>query len=204
MTHLHLLLAATTSTTTAKSKSSSSSLIFIVILVAFVAIYFLYLRPRQQRARAQRNTAQPLEIGTEVMTVGGIIGYVVEIDDQQVRVEVSPGVTMTFVRRAVNPRPAADIARAASSRVQDDPNDDWGREGDDETGDHDEDAYPADHETTDHETADHDTTDHETTDHEVGRLDHVDGPEDENPDPAAPDGGPTPKHPGGGTGSEDR
>jgi preprotein translocase subunit YajC len=116
MTHLHALavLAATT-TTAAGAKKGSSSVFFIFILVLFVAVYFLYLRPRQQRAKQARTQAAQLSVGDSVMSVGGIIGTVVGIEDGEVRVEVAPGVVMTFIRRAINMRQPPPAPSAADS-----------------------------------------------------------------------------------------
>jgi preprotein translocase subunit YajC len=105
-----LVHSATTPTTAAKSSKSSGSsqltLIFIVVL--FALAYFLFIRPRTQKMRQQQTGGrQQLSIGDAVMTAGGIYGTVVAMDSEVVEVEVSPGVVMTFVRRAVNPRPGA-------------------------------------------------------------------------------------------------
>ncbi|MCU4184850.1 preprotein translocase subunit YajC [Acidiferrimicrobium sp. IK] len=103
----HLLLAATSPTTTASSKSSGSSYGFLIIILVLVAFYFLIIRPRSQRQRQARTQAATLDVGDAVMSVGGIKGVVVGIDDDgDVRVEVSPGVILTFVRRAINAQPA--------------------------------------------------------------------------------------------------
>lgn len=135
MTILTSLIAAT-STTAAPSKSSGSSPFSYVILLAIVAaFYFLIIRPRQARQRQARTQAATLEVGATVMSVGGIKGTVVDIDDTDVRVEVAPGVVLTFVRRAVNPQaappavvddggfPADDEGRSTGDLARDEPED---------------------------------------------------------------------------------
>ncbi|HLH45850.1 MAG TPA: preprotein translocase subunit YajC [Acidimicrobiales bacterium] len=112
---LSVLLASTT-TTTKGSGSSSSNLIFLVLLVAFVALYFLVLRPRSRRARQQASGNATLAVGDEVVSAGGILGTVVAIAGDEIVVEVSPGTTLTFWRRAVNLRTAVPGAPASSSR----------------------------------------------------------------------------------------
>jgi preprotein translocase subunit YajC len=107
MHHLLTLLAQTTPTTKAgKSKSSSSSYLpLLVIIIIFAAVWILFIRPRQQRARQQQSASRQISVGDRVMSAGGIYGTVVAIDSDVVEVEVSPGVVMTFVRRAISPRP---------------------------------------------------------------------------------------------------
>jgi preprotein translocase subunit YajC len=66
-----------------------------------VAMYFLMIRPQQRRARAQRDLIQSLEVGDEVVTIGGMFGTVRDVDDDAVMVEVSPGTTLRFVKSAI-------------------------------------------------------------------------------------------------------
>ncbi|HLI54460.1 MAG TPA: preprotein translocase subunit YajC, partial [Acidimicrobiales bacterium] len=109
--------ASATSTTTSTSKTSGSSVAPLLVIVAiFAVVYFLFIRPRSQRLRQQQGAARQLSIGDEVMTAGGIYGRIVAMDDDAVEVEVSPGVVMTFTRRAVNPRPAPGSQRGPSGR----------------------------------------------------------------------------------------
>jgi preprotein translocase subunit YajC len=112
-----IVQAGTSSTTTASNaKSSGSSAAPLLIIVAiFAVVYFLFIRPRQQRMRQQQTGAKQLSVGDEVMSAGGIFGRVVALDADQVEVEVSPGVVMTFLRRAVNPRPPTSSGPAPAA-----------------------------------------------------------------------------------------
>jgi preprotein translocase YajC subunit len=78
MTSSDLFLAAA-----AKSSSSSTSLLFILLIV-FGGLYFLVLRPRQKKAQAKARTGKSFEIGDEVVTIGGVFGTVVSVDDEKV------------------------------------------------------------------------------------------------------------------------
>ncbi|MEX0756152.1 MAG: preprotein translocase subunit YajC [Actinomycetota bacterium] len=66
--------------------------------------YFLLIRPQQKRARAQAALLSSIETGDEVMTAGGLIGTVIDIDDDAdiVTVEIAPGVQTRMVRRAIS------------------------------------------------------------------------------------------------------
>jgi preprotein translocase subunit YajC len=75
-----LLLAATS-----KKTSSSSDLSgFLVIAVIVALFYFLLIRPQQQRTKKQRQATAQIEVGDEVLTIGGIVGTVLDIDDDRV------------------------------------------------------------------------------------------------------------------------
>lgn len=77
--HLAVLLA------TAKS-SKSSSLPMLILLAVFVAVYFLWLRPKSKKMKAQQGQSKTYAVGDEVMTIGGLIGTVVEINGDRVTV----------------------------------------------------------------------------------------------------------------------
>jgi preprotein translocase YajC subunit len=74
------LLAATTKKTT--SSGSVTFLIFIVVIVG--ALYFLFLRPNQQKARRQREENASINVGDRVVSIGGIVGTVEEMQNDRV------------------------------------------------------------------------------------------------------------------------
>jgi preprotein translocase subunit YajC len=75
-----VLLAATSKPKT--SSSSATFLIFIVIIV--VALYFLFLRPNQQRAKRQRAENAAIGVGDRVVSIGGIVGTIEEMEGDRV------------------------------------------------------------------------------------------------------------------------
>jgi len=101
----------------AAAKSSSSSLFLPILLVIFAGVYFFVLRPRQQAARKQRETASAVEVGDHVQTIGGIRGHVIAMSDDGDEVTIATGhepgsepnpnapTHMTFTRRAVQKLP---------------------------------------------------------------------------------------------------
>jgi preprotein translocase subunit YajC len=56
------------------------------ILVFF---YFFFIRPQSKRGKEQKQMLSALDRGTEVVTSGGILGKVVELDENFVKLEVS-------------------------------------------------------------------------------------------------------------------
>jgi len=84
------------------SSGGASGLVSLApILLIFVAMYFLMIRPQQKRARSQRELLESLEVGDEVLTVGGMYGTIVDMDDESLTVEVSPGTSIRMVRNAI-------------------------------------------------------------------------------------------------------
>ncbi len=85
----------------ASSSGKGSYTFLIVIVVLFGLLYFVMIRPqrnRQRQAQSMQNTVQP---GQRVRTTSGMYATVVDADDQDVVLEVAPGVQMRFLRRAV-------------------------------------------------------------------------------------------------------
>ena len=85
----------------AAAKSSSSSAVLLIYLVLFAAVYFLYLRPRSKRQKAQRIQARNVEIGDRAQTVGGFVGTVVRRSDGLVTLRSASGVELDFVESAI-------------------------------------------------------------------------------------------------------
>lgn len=75
---------------------------FLISLGLMVAIfYFLLIRPQQRRVRQQRELVNSLDIGDEVITIGGMFGTIKRMSDEEVTLEVSPGTEIRMVKSAV-------------------------------------------------------------------------------------------------------
>jgi preprotein translocase subunit YajC len=86
----------------ASTKSSGSGYIFIVaIVVLFGLLYFVTIRPQRNRQRAAAQTQGHLQPGMRVRTTAGMYATVTAVEDQEVVLEVAPGVNVRFLRRAV-------------------------------------------------------------------------------------------------------
>jgi len=81
---------------------SSATVGLLIPLVLMGGIfYFLLIRPQQRQRRAQRDLIESLDIGDEVVTIGGLYGTIREVDDESVTLEVAQGVDLRFVRGAI-------------------------------------------------------------------------------------------------------
>jgi preprotein translocase subunit YajC len=75
---------------------------FLISLVLMVAIfYFLLIRPQQRRVRQQRELVGSLDVGDEVVTIGGMFGRIMEMDEETVMLDVGGGSRIRFVKQAV-------------------------------------------------------------------------------------------------------
>lgn len=66
----------------------SGSLIFVMI--AMVALmYFMIWRPEKKRKKEEEAMRGSLTIGDKITTIGGIVGKIVEVDDDSIVIETS-------------------------------------------------------------------------------------------------------------------
>ena len=75
----------------------------LIIIVALFALLWLFLiRPQRARAQAHRELVTRVNVGDEILTVGGLYGNVIEIDeDDDLMLEIAPGTQVRIARRAV-------------------------------------------------------------------------------------------------------
>ncbi|HXP21354.1 MAG TPA: preprotein translocase subunit YajC [Streptosporangiaceae bacterium] len=84
------------------SGSKGSPVYTFVILAVLVGLfYMLILRPQKARQRKAVNVQSQVMPGQRIRTTAGMYGTVVSGDDRDVVIEISPGVHVTMLRRAV-------------------------------------------------------------------------------------------------------
>lgn len=64
----------------------------IIMLVVFFAImYFTMIRPQKKKDKEIKEMRDSLSIGDEVITIGGIHGKVVKVNDEKITLEMAFG-----------------------------------------------------------------------------------------------------------------
>jgi len=74
-------------------------MLFPLGILAF--FYFLFIRPQAKRSKEQKQMLAALNKGAEVVTTGGILGKVAELDDNFVKLEVSENNFIQVQRHAI-------------------------------------------------------------------------------------------------------
>ncbi|MEY2399111.1 MAG: preprotein translocase subunit YajC [Actinomycetota bacterium] len=74
-------------------------LIFLFIMAG--GMYFVIIRPQQARVRKHTQLVASVKVGDEVVTAGGIVGNVTEINERDLLVEVAPNVVLKVVKGAI-------------------------------------------------------------------------------------------------------
>ena len=88
-----------------------ANLVFLAFLIAI--FYFLLIRPQKKRQETHRRLIESVQVGDEVVTIGGFYGTVRRLGDDEIEVEISPGTTMRMVKSAIARRMTEDVEEAS-------------------------------------------------------------------------------------------
>lgn len=103
MNILNLLLENDTTTTGATGGNGGSTLFMVVYLVViFAAMYFLLIRPNRKKQKAEKQMRENLQVGDEIVTIGGVHGRVISLKEDTMVIEsLSDHSKLTFSRWAL-------------------------------------------------------------------------------------------------------
>ena len=74
----------------------------LIVIIALVVLAWVFLAMPQRRRRRMHEAMQDsLEVGDEIITAGGLHATVRELGDDELRIEIAPGLVATLDRRAV-------------------------------------------------------------------------------------------------------
>jgi preprotein translocase subunit YajC len=74
---------------------------FVFILLLLAALWLLLIRPAQRRQKQQQALLAAVEVGDEIVTAGGLYGTVTALQEDELRLEIAPGIEVRVARRAV-------------------------------------------------------------------------------------------------------
>lgn len=93
--------------------TGSSASMIIILLLFFVLMWFFMIRPekkKQKKIEAMRNA---LSVGDEIVTIGGVMGTIVHITEDDITIETSEDkVRVQFKKWAVSSNVRAEAAEA--------------------------------------------------------------------------------------------
>jgi preprotein translocase subunit YajC len=86
---------------------------FLILVLILGAAWLLIIVPTRRRRQSHAAMQETVDLGDEIITAGGLHGFVREIDDDTLRIEIAPNVVATLDRRAV-----AAVAREVEVEVE--------------------------------------------------------------------------------------
>lgn len=75
---------------------------FLPLIILFAVFYFLLIRPQSKRTKAHKNMVAELAKGDEVITNGGILGSITDMDDNYITLKIAENVEIKVQRASVS------------------------------------------------------------------------------------------------------
>ena len=75
---------------------------FLPLILIFVVFYFVLIRPQTKKQKEHQEMVSALEVGNEVVTAGGILGKIQEMNENYVQLEISENVTIKIQRQTIS------------------------------------------------------------------------------------------------------
>jgi preprotein translocase subunit YajC len=99
----------------AAGQPGMEGLLFPLGVLAF--FYFLFLRPQSKRAKEKKEMIATMTKGAEVVTSGGILGKVIDMDDNFVKLEICDNTFIQVQRQSVETMMPKGTYKAVTKKV---------------------------------------------------------------------------------------
>jgi preprotein translocase subunit YajC len=74
---------------------------FLPLIVLFAIFYFLVIRPQQQQAKRHKEMIENLKKGDKVTTTGGIMGEIVKVEEDFLKVEIADNTVVRLAKEYI-------------------------------------------------------------------------------------------------------
>ena len=74
---------------------------YIFIIAILILMWFLLIRPQRRRQVESQRLLESLVEGQEVVTAGGLYGTIIELYEDEARLEIAEGVEVRVAKRAI-------------------------------------------------------------------------------------------------------
>lgn len=73
-----------------------------LLVLMFVVFYFILIRPQRKREKELKEEVSKLSVGDRVVTIGGLVGFVANIKDNEITISTSAANTLvTYTKSAI-------------------------------------------------------------------------------------------------------
>lgn len=91
LNNTHLLLDGASSSTSSAAQTSggAASMISMIVVwgIVLLALYFIMIRPQRKKAKEEKQMRENLQVGDEIVTIGGIYGRVISLSEDTMVIE---------------------------------------------------------------------------------------------------------------------
>lgn len=84
---------------------------FLPIILIVVVFYFFMIRPQMKKAKQQKEYRAALSKGDKIVTIGGLHGKIVEMQETTILVETEGGVKLRFEKSAISMEQSATLGQ---------------------------------------------------------------------------------------------
>jgi preprotein translocase subunit YajC len=85
-----------------QAKTEQNPIIFYLMMgLLMVVFYFFMIRPQQKKSKDAKKFREALGKGAKVVTIGGLHGKVLEVNDTTILLEVDSNVKLRFEKSAI-------------------------------------------------------------------------------------------------------
>ena len=85
-----------------ENEAMASMISWLPIIFMLVIFYFMLYRPQKQARQEREKMLAALQVGVEVVTIGGIYGTITALDEESLKLKIAEGVEIKISRQAVN------------------------------------------------------------------------------------------------------
>lgn len=94
-----------------------SSSWLIILIVMLVVMWLLMIRPEKKKQKKIEEMRKALSVGDEIVTIGGIMGKIVHVTDEDITIETGEDrVRVQFKKWAVSNNVKAEAAEAKEKK----------------------------------------------------------------------------------------
>lgn len=80
--------------------NSTMSLVFLVAII--VVFYFFMIRPQMKKQKTEREFRNTIQKGAKIVTIGGLHGKIIEVNDRTFLVEIDTNVKVRIEKSAIS------------------------------------------------------------------------------------------------------
>lgn len=99
---MSLFISDAMASTSAAAPQDGGAFSLVMIGVIFVLFYFMLIRPQNKRAKEHKDMVTSIKKGDEVVTSGGIIGRVSEMNDNYLKLLICDSVEITLQKGSIS------------------------------------------------------------------------------------------------------
>ncbi len=95
----------------------SNNSMLIILVVMLVVMWLLMIRPEKKKQKKIEEMRKALSVGDEIVTIGGIMGRIVHVTDEDITIESGEDrVRIQFKKWAVSTNVKAEAAEAKEKK----------------------------------------------------------------------------------------